>query len=166
MEQTRFPHSWSVRPWEESWPQVHTSAAPLLLAALTNFAESLPELCQLLLGEVCCRCHFLLLWVAGLQGEDTCVHWCFLGLQLWWNREVFIWVFNVLEQLAAAENPAPLCILKSSEGIKSCVDEIQFHVPPVVLPGPAQNYNNFIYTNLTVIKSYLCWLPFLMEKTD
>lgn len=55
-----------------------------------------------------------------------------------------------------AGNPAPLCILKSSKGIKSCIDEMQFRVPPVVLPGPAQNYNSFIYTNLTGIKSYLC----------
>lgn len=52
-----FPHSWSVRPWEKSWPQVHRSAVPLLLAALTNFAEGLPELCHLLLREMCCRCH-------------------------------------------------------------------------------------------------------------
>lgn len=80
MEQTRFPHSWSVRPWEESLPQVHTSAVPLFLAALTNFAESLPELCHLLLGEVCCRGHFLLLWVAGLQGEDICVHLVLFGV--------------------------------------------------------------------------------------
>lgn len=149
--------------------KVHTSAVPLVLAALTNFAESLPELCHLLLGEVSRWCHFLLPWVAGLQRRRH-----LFSFGAFWvcscdethHRQVFIWVFKVLEQSVIAENPAPVCILKSSKGIKSCVDEIQFHVTPVVLPGPAQNYNNFIYINLTGIKSSLCWLSFLMEKTD
>lgn len=90
--------------------------------------------------------------MATLQEEDTSFHLVLFGLVSPMKQRGFYLGFQ--SSGAIAEHPVPLCILKSSEGIKSCVDETQFHVPPAVFPGPAQNYNSFICTNLTVIKSY------------
>lgn len=156
LEQTPSHQAWSVRTWERACHRFRLPQgfscwlhSPTLLKASRSSAISSSEKCAV------DAISYFSEWQV-CKKKTLVFIWCFLGLQLWWNREVFTWVFKVLKQLAIAEKAAPLCILKSSEEIKFCVDEMQFCVPPVVSPNPAQNSNSFIYTNLTGIKSYLC----------
>lgn len=94
----------------------------------------------------------------------------FLGLQLWWNTSQRSFYLGFQSSGPACHSWKPSSTLypeiKQRDKILCRWDTIPIPFPPVVLPGPAQNYNNFIYSNLTGIKSSLCWLSFLMEKTD